>query len=330
MKNLRAAAVVIGLLGSIAPSFGFKVGLILDRGGRDDKSFNATAFEGATRAQKDFQIELKTVEAADDNAFEPLLRSMAQKKFDLIIAVGVNQGTALKKVAPMFPDRHFAIVDSQVDAPNVRTLLFEEHQGSYLAGVAAALKSGTGKIGFVGGMDVPIIRRFQMGYEAGAKATKPGIKIESNYVGVDGSAWNNPPKAKELALQQYAKGVDVIFAPAGASATGVFDAAEEKRRFAIGVDSNQNYIKPGLILTSMMKRGDLAVYDAIKDAKDGKFVAGVTRSGVATKGVELAMDRFNEKLFTPEMNKKLAEVRAGLESGRIKAPDYYLEKAAKH
>jgi basic membrane protein A len=218
----------------------FKVGLVLDRGGKDDKSFNASAYEGAMQAKNKLGVFLKYVESSDDNAFEPMLRAFAQREFDLIIGVGFSQKEAIKKVAAQFPQRHFAIVDSEVDAPNVRSLMFEEHEGAYVIGAIAAWTSKTGKIGFVGGMDIPLIRRFEMGYEAGAKHVNPQIKVMDNYVGVTSEAWNNPPKGKELAVSQYEAGADIIFAAAGASGLGVFDAAEEQKKFAIGVDSNQH------------------------------------------------------------------------------------------
>src|SRR3982751_2761743 len=181
----------------------FKVGLVLDRGGKDDKSFNTSAYEGGMQAKAKLGIFLKYVEATDDNAFEPLLRAFAQRDFDLIIGIGFAQKEAIKKMAGQYPKRHFAIVDAQVDAPNVRSLLFEEHEGAYLIGAIAALTSKTSKIGFVGGMDIPLIRRFEMAYEAGAKKVNPQINILANYVGVTSEAWNNPPKGKELAVSQY-------------------------------------------------------------------------------------------------------------------------------
>jgi basic membrane protein A len=251
------------------------------------------------------------------------MRSFAQKKFDVIIGIGFVMVDAIKNVAKQYPDLKFALVDAEVKLPNVRNLLFEEHQGSFLMGVAAAMHSKAGKIGFLGGMDVPLIRRFQMGYEAGAKYVNPKIKITNNYVGVTGEAWNNPAKAKELALSQYNEGVDVIFGAAGASTYGLFDAAEEKHKLAIGVDSNQNWVKPGFILTSMLKRVDEAVFAAIKDAKDGKFTGGTERFGLANKGIDYAVDQYNDKLLTQADRKKLDEVKKLIQSGKIKVPDYY-------
>ncbi len=300
-----------------------KVGLVLDRGGKDDKSFNASAFEGANQAKDKLGISLKVVEAPDDNAFEPLLRAFAQRDFDLIIGIGFAQKEAIKKVAEQYPKKHFAIVDAEVDAPNVRSLMFQEHEGSYVVGAIAAMTSKTGKIGFVGGMDIPLIRRFEMGYEAGAKKINPQILVYSNFVGVTGEAWNNPPKGKELAVSQYDRGADVIFAAAGASGLGVFDAAEEKKKFVIGVDANQNWVKPGLVLTSMLKRVDRAVYSTIEDAKDGKLSGGVNRFGLSDKGIDYALDQHNEKILTETVRKRADELKAEIIAGKIDVPDYY-------
>lgn len=303
-----------------------KVGLVLDKGGRDDKSFNSSAFEGFTRAKKDFGIPGKMVEATDDNSFEPMLQHMARKDFNLIISIGVSQAEAVKKVASRFPDKKFAIVDAEVDAPNVRSLLFQEHEGSYLVGALAALTSKTGKIGFIGGMDIPLIRRFEMGYQAGARAVNPKVQVSANYVGVTGDAWNNPAKGKALALSQYGSGVDVIFAAAGASGNGLFDAAEERKLFAIGCDSNQNWIKPGYVLTSMMKRVDVAVYDVISEFKDGKFTGGVKRYGLSNQGIDYAMDKNNEPLVSAAAKAKVDELKAQIIAGKIQVPDYYVKK----
>ena len=296
----------------------FRVGLVLDRGGKDDKSFNSSAYQGATEAKQKLGIFLKFTEAADDNAYESLLRAFAQRDFDLIIGIGFAQKEAVKKVAAQFPDRHFAIVDSEVDLPNVRSLLFEEQEGSYLVGAIAAMTSKTGKIGFVGGMDIPLIRRFEMGYEAGAKKINPQISVTANYVGVTSEAWNNPPKGKELAIHQYDDGADIIFIAAGASGLGVFDAAEEQKKFAIGVDSNQDWIKPGLVLTSMLKRVDRAVYTTIEEAKTGKFTGGVTRFGLADHGEWIIRDG---RIQREDPHRARAPARGGIEGGDHRRQD---------
>lgn len=300
-----------------------KVGLVLDKGGKDDKSFNSAAYQGATKAEKDLKIELKYVEATDTTAVENLHRAFARKNFDLVIGIGFAQTEAVKKVASQFPNVKFALVDGEITAPNVRSLLFEDHEGSFLVGAAAALKSKTGKVGFIGGMDIPLIRRFEMGYSAGVKHVNPKAQVITNYIGVTGEAWNNPAKAKELALAQISQGADVIFVAAGASGSGVFDAAEEKKVYGIGVDSNQNWMKPGSILTSMMKRVDIAVYNTIQDTQNGKFTSGVVRYGLKDKGVDYAMDSNNEKILTPDLTKKLEDLKSQIIAGKIKVPDFY-------
>ena len=325
IKSLRLSCVLLAalLIPLTAVSAEFKVGLVLDRGGKDDKSFNSSAYQGATEAKNKLGIFLKFVEAADDNAYETLLRAFAQRDFDLIIGIGFAQKESVKKVAGQFPKKHFAIVDSEVDLPNVRSLMFEEHEGAYLIGAIAAMTSKTGKIGFVGGMDIPLIRRFAMGYEAGAKKINPQVAILANYVGVTSEAWNNPPKGKELAVSQYDAGADVIFAAAGASGLGVFDAAEDRKKFAIGVDANQNWTKPGLILTSMLKRVDRAVYSTIEEAKAGKFAGGVKRFGLANQGIDYAVDQYNAKILTEPVKKRADELKAEIIAGKIVVPDYY-------
>lgn len=301
----------------------FKVALILDKGGKDDKSFNASAFAGMSRAEKELKLSFKYVEATDDNAYASLMRSFAMKKFDLIVAIGVAQADAVKKAASEFPEIHFAIVDATVNAPNVRSLMFKEHEGSFLVGAAAAMTSKSGKIGFIGGMDIPLIRRFEMGYSAGAKLINPKIELISNFVGITSDAWNNPTKAKELALAQYNKGADIIFTAAGASSMGLFDAAEEKAKFAIGVDSNQNWVKPGHILTSMLKKVDTAVFETCKVSMTGKFAGGVQYYGLENSGVDYAIDQYNEKILPQSVRKKIDGLKKDIISGKIKVPDYY-------
>lgn len=317
---------VVLMAAQAAHSAPIRVGLVLDKGGKDDKSFNAAAFKGAQDAEKKWGIQLKVVEATDDNAFETLHRSLAQKQFDLIIGVGISQQEAIKKVAASHPDRKFAVVDAEVAAPNVRALLFQEHEGAFLMGVASALASKSGKVGFIGGMEIPLIKRFEMGFAAGVKHINPKAEVLSNYVGVTSEAWNNPPKCKELALSQYDRGADVIFAAAGASNVGLFDAAEEKQKLALGVDSNQNWIKPGRILTSMLKRVDVAVFKSIELVSQGKFEGGVIRYGLGDQGIDYAVDQYNDKILTQAMRVRLDSTKKQILAGKIKVPDYYQQR----
>jgi basic membrane protein A and related proteins len=303
-----------------------RVGLVLDKGGKDDKSFNAAAFKGATEASKDLGVELKTIESPDDSAYEPAMRTLAERGYNLVITVGFSQADALRKISPQYPKTHFAIVDSSVGVPNVASLLFAEHEGSFLVGYIAGLKTKSNVVGFVGGMDVDLIKRFELGYREGVAYANPKAKVLSNYAGVTSEAWMNPTKGKELALSQIGQGADVIFTAAGATNTGVFDAVEEKDKLAIGVDSNQNWVKPGHILTSMMKRVDLAVYKIIKDEKEGHFVWGDKNFGLADKGIDYALDQYNDKLIPPEMREKIEKVRSDIISGKIQVSDYYVTR----
>jgi basic membrane protein A len=325
--HLRSLVLFLALFMAASPAQAeFRVGLVFDKGGKDDKSFNNAAYRGALEAKEKHGIVMKYVDATDNNSFEPLLRAFAQKEFDLIIGIGFSQAEAMQKVAKQFPNRKFAVVDAEVIEPNVRSLLFEEHEGSYLVGALAALTSKTGSIGFIGGMDIPLIRRFEMGYVAGAKKINPSIKLKSNFIGVTGDAWHNPAKAKELALSQYSTGIDVIFSAAGASNAGLFDAAEEKKKLAIGVDSNQNWVKPGFVLTSMMKRVDTAVFNTIQDAVGGHFSAGVKRHGLANQGVDYAVDEYNAKLVPADVKAKVDALKKEIIAGKIQVPDYYKQK----
>lgn len=319
------------LLGLLVLSFGMsahalKVALVLDKGGKDDKSFNSAAYLGSKKAEKDLKIELKFVEATDLNALENFHRSFARKGFDLVIGIGFAQQDAVKKVAAQFPNVKFAVVDGEVNAPNVRSLLFQEHEGAFVVGAIAALKSKTAKVGFIGGMDIPLIRRFAMGYKAGVLHANPKATVIENYIGSTGEAWNNPAKAKELALSQISAGADVLFVAAGASGAGAFDAVEEKKKFGIGVDSNQNWMKPGFILTSMMKRVDVAVYDTIAQTLNGKFAPGVVRFGLKDEGVDYALDKDNEGILDPAIRQKANDIKSQIISGKIKVPDYYQQK----
>ncbi|MBK7889494.1 MAG: BMP family ABC transporter substrate-binding protein [Bdellovibrionales bacterium] len=308
-----------------AKTSGLTIGLVLDKGGKDDRSFNTAAVVGSSQAAKEFGLTIKDVESPDDTAFEPALRTFAERGLPLVIAIGFGQADALKKVAPQFPNTKFAIVDAVVEGPNVASLMFEEQEGSFLVGYLAGLATKTNAVGFVGGMEVALIRRFLMAYEAGAKAANPKVKVLNNFVGITASAWANPTRGKELALSQINQGADVIFHAAGASGMGVFDAAEEKKVYAIGVDSNQNAIKPGRVLTSMLKRVDTAVYAVIAEVVKGEFKPGLRSFGLKDKGIDYAVDSNNEAVIAPYKS-KLEEVRAQIISGKIVAPDYYKSK----
>lgn len=313
-----------------------KVGIVFDIGGKNDRSFNAAAWTGVQQAEKDLDICLYDVEPGNPTSIEPAMRAFAEKNFDLIIGVGFAQGPIMQKVAQDYPNNKFAIVDGVIfeedgktPMKNVASLVFREHEGSYLVGMIAASKSKTGTLGFLGGMDIPLIHRFKTGYEEGAKAVNPNIKIVENFVGVTDGAWNNPGKGKELSLAQIEKGADVIFTAAGNSGLGAFDAVEqygknsqgEANRFVIGVDSNQNGVKPGFVLTSMVKRVDIAVYDVVKDVLADNFKGGFHTFGLDKDGVAYAIDENNKALIPDDVIRKVEEARTKIGTGEIKVTD---------
>ncbi|QQS49620.1 MAG: BMP family ABC transporter substrate-binding protein [Acidobacteriota bacterium] len=298
-----------------------KVGIVFDIGGKDDRSFNAAANVGVLRAKKDFPIVLRDVEPGDPTSIEPALRAFAQYGYNLITGVGFAQGPIIRQVAADYPQLHFVLIDSVADLPNVASLLFKEHEGSFLVGMIAAYKSKTGVLGFVGGMDIPLIHKFATGYEEGARYVNPNIRIIKNFVGITDAAWNNPGKGRELANSQYEQGADVIFQAAGNSGLGVFDAAESYNKFAIGVDANQNWIKPGHILTSMLKRIENAVYSVVKDEVEGKFKGGVHVYGLENDGVDYALDQYNRDLIPPDVIEKVEQAKSDIIAGRIKVTD---------
>ncbi len=314
---------IMFLLSTLNYAGPLKVGLVLDKGGKDDKSFNAAAYKGATEAQTKLGIHLKVVETSDDAAISASLRTFAQKGYDLIIGIGFAQADGIGRVAKDFPNAHFVVVDAPVNASNVRSVIFKEHEGSYLVGVIAALTTKSKTIGFVGGMDIPLIRRFELGYRTGAQSIDKTVRVITNYVGSTSNAWANPTKGKELALSQIHKSADVIFAAAGSSGLGVFDAVEEKGKLVIGVDSNQNWIKPGKVLTSMVKRVDMAVFDAIESKMKNNFRAGVFHLGLKEGGVDFSLDSFNRAVLLPSTEKRANETKQSILKGDIKVPDYY-------
>ncbi len=297
------------------------VGIVFDIGGKDDRSFNAAAWEGVRRAAQDFPIVLRDVEPGDPTSIEPAMRAFAERNYDLIIGVGFAQAPIMEQVAKDYPRLNFAIIDGVIDLPNVASLVFKEHEGSYLVGMIAARKTQTGIIGFIGGMDIPLIRKFEVGYEEGARAVNPRIRVIDNYIGVTDAAWNNPGKGKELAVAQIEKGADVIFTAAGNSGLGAFDAAEQYNKLVIGVDSNQNWVKPGYVLTSMVKRVDNAVYQIVKDRVEGRFKGGLHIYGLENDGIGYAMDKYNEKLIPPEVVQEVEAAKRQIIEGKITVTD---------
>ena len=322
-----------------------RVGIVFDIGGKDDRSFNAAAYDGVKCAETgrhsdgtpcekpSLGIMLRDVEPGNPTSIEPAIRAFAERGYDLIIGVGFAQAPILEIVAKDYPNINFAIVDGASQMPNVASLVFKEHEGSYLVGIIAAKESKTGVLGFVGGMDIGLIRRFAVGYEEGAKAVRPDARVIVNYVGVTDGAWNNPGRGKELALAQIGKGADIIFTAAGNSGLGAFDAVEQAgrdpqgraNRFVIGVDSNQNGVKPGFVITSMVKRVDNAVYQIVSDVVNKRFKGGFHTYGLEADGVAYAMDDFNRSLISPDAIRLAEEARQRIIKGEIKVTDAMLK-----
>jgi basic membrane protein A len=264
-------------------------------------------------------------EVTNESQREQSVRRMAEKGASPIISVGFSQASAVEKVAKEFPKLNFVIVDMVVDLPNVQSVVFKEQEGSFLVGTMAALASKTGKVGFVGGMDIPLIRKFECGYEQGAKHANAKAEVFQNMTGTTGAAWNDPARGGELAKAQFAKGADVVFAAAGGTGTGVYQAAKDSGKLAIGVDSNQNHLQPGTMLTSMLKRVDVAVFNV-----SNAFKPGITVLGLKEGGVDYAMDEHNAKLVTADMKKKVEAAKADIISGKIKVADYMADNACKY
>nr|WP_295080792.1 BMP family ABC transporter substrate-binding protein [uncultured Roseateles sp.] len=299
--------------------------VIFDMGGKFDKSFNESAYRGIERWKKETGKTYLEFEISNDTQRAQAIRRMAERGASPIISVGFAQASALEQVAKDFPKTQFAIIDARVNRPNVQSLLFKEHEGSYLVGAMAVLASKTGKVGFVGGMDIPLIRKFQCGYEQGAKATNPKAEVFSNMTGTTSTAWNDPTRGGELAKAQFAKGSDVVFAAAGGTGTGVYQAAKDAGKLAIGVDSNQNHLQPGTMLTSMVKRVDVAVYNVLKG-----WQPGVSDLGLKEGGVDYALDEHNAKLITPALKTRVEAIKADIIAGKIQVVDFMATGGCKY
>ncbi|HEY4164083.1 MAG TPA: BMP family ABC transporter substrate-binding protein [Dongiaceae bacterium] len=327
MKFLTRAATAAAILSFSAGIALAEPAVVYDSGGKFDKSFNEAAYHGMERYKKETGGSYMEFEVQTDAQREQAFRRFAQKGADPIIGVGFAQEDAIKKVAPEFPKIHFAIIDSVVDLPNVESITFKEHEGSFLVGVLAAMASKTGKVGFVGGMDIPLIRRFECGYEQGVKYVNKDDTVFQNMTGTTGAAWNDPTKGGELAKGQFDQGADVVFAAAGGTGIGVYQAAKDGGKLAIGVDSNQNYLHPGTMLTSMMKRVDVAVYDSVMAAKNGTWKAGSTTLGLKENGVAWADDENNKSLVSDAMRTKVEAAKADIIAGKIQVHDYMADNA---
>ncbi|MEM8748666.1 MAG: BMP family ABC transporter substrate-binding protein [Pseudomonadota bacterium] len=304
-----------------------KPALVYDLGGKNDKSFNESAYTGAERFKKETGVDYRDFEIQNDAQREQAMRRFARDGHNPIVVIGFSQAAALEKVAAEFPDTKFGIVDMVVDKPNVRSILFTEHEGSYLVGVMAAKASKTGKVGFVGGMDIPLIRKFACGYVQGVKSVNPDAEVFQNMTGTTGAAWNDPIKGGELAKSQIERGADVVYHAAGGTGIGVLQAAADGGALGIGVDSNQNGMHPGKVLTSMLKRVDNAVFNAFMDVKEDKWNAGFNVLDLKANGVGYAMDENNASLVTDDIKNAVEDASAKIKSGDIKVHDYMSDSA---
>ncbi len=331
MTILRAG-VIAGMLmaASAATAADISPAVVFDMGGKFDKSFNQGVYDGVERFKEETGIEYREFEVTNETQREQAIRRMAQRGANPILGVGFAQAGPMETVAKEFPDVKFTLIDGVVDLPNVQSVVFKEQEGSFLVGLLAALASESGMVGFVGGMDIPLIRRFACGYEQGAKHADSKIDVIQNMTGTTPSAWNDPGRGSELAKGQFDRGVDVIYAAAGGTGVGVYQAAKDGGKLAIGVDSNQNYLHPGTMLTSMLKRVDVAAYNAYKEAMDGSWAAGIKVLGLAEEGVGWALDENNESLITDDMKAAVEQASADILSGDIAVHDYMSDNACSY
>jgi len=321
LKKMLCATALLGLMAGASFAADAKPAIVFDIGGKFDKSFNESMFGGAEKYKKESGVDYGQFEIANEAQREQAIRNFADKGYSPIIAAGFAQAAAVEKVAKEYPDLKFAIIDMVVDLPNVESIVFKEHEGSYLVGMMAGLASKSGKVGFVGGMDIPLIHKFACGYVQGVKGAKADAKVFQNMTGDTGAAWNDPVKGGEITKGQMAQGADVVYAAAGATGIGVLQAAADGGALSIGVDANQNYLHPGKVLTSMVKHVDVAVYNIMKDGVKG-FQPGIHALGLKESGVDYAMDDNNKALVTADMKAKVEAAKADIISGKLPVHDF--------
>jgi basic membrane protein A len=331
MKNLIVAIVtVVGtLLGSASVHAEDRPAMLYDMGGKFDKSFNENAFNGMDKFRKEKNGSVFEFELSRETEREQALRTFARQGASPIIMVGFAWSLPLKNVAPEFPDAKFVIIDSEVDEPNVQSIEFAYHEGAFVVGALAALKAKSGIVGFVGGMDIPIIRSFECGYESGARYVNPDIKVIQNMTGTTPAAWSDPARARELALSQFDQGAEVVFGAAGASTMGVLQGAADAKKLAIGVGTNQNGLHPGSILTSATAFIDVAVYQSLVDSSNGNWNNGKKVLGVKENGVGWSLDENNKPLVSEEDIAKVNSIQKDIADGKITVPDYLKADACK-
>jgi basic membrane protein A len=317
VNTLIAAALASGFAATAATG---EPALIYDMGGKFDKSFNESAYNGAEAWKAESGMDYREIELQSQAQREQAVRRLAEAGNNPVVMTGFAFASALAAVAPEFPDTKFAIIDMVVPEPNVRSVVFKEHEGSYLVGYIAGLTSESNVVGFVGGMDIPLIRRFACGYVQGVKAANADIEVIQNMTGNEPSAWNDPVKGGELTKAQIAAGADIVYHAAGGTGVGVLQAAADAGILGIGVDANQNHLHPGSVLTSMLKRVDLAVQDAFAGGPD--LETGVIALGLAEDGVGYALDEHNENLIADDVKDAVASVREQIIAGDVMVHDY--------
>ena len=297
--------------------------LMYDLGGKFDKSFNEAAYNGAKRWAEETGSSYQEIEVTAEAQRVQFATRLAEAGYNPIVVLGFQNAATIEEVAPKYPDTKFAIIDvGWLDFPNLRQITFAEHEGSYLVGMLAAMKSESGTVGFIGGMDVPLIRHFACGYAQGAKAVNPDINVVANMTGTTPAAWNDPVKGGELTKAQISQGADVVYAAAGGTGVGVLQAAADADILSIGVDSNQNHLHPGKVLTSMLKRVDNAVYDTFAAGVDG-FEPGVVTMGLGNDGVGYALDENNASLITDDRKASVDAAREKIIAGDVSVVAYY-------
>ena len=315
-------AALVCVMGVALHAADFSPAIVYDFGGKHDRSFNQAASDGAERFKKETGVAPREFEIVNAAQREQSMLQMVRRGATIVVAIGFTQATAVEKVAQQFPKVKFTIIDGMVSRPNVQSVNFREQESSFLCGMAAAMASKSGKIGFVGGMDIPLIRKFALGYVEGARYVNPKIEGFQNMTGTTPAAWSDPTKGAELARSQFGRGADVVFHAAGATGNGVMQAAADAGKLSIGCDSNQDYLHPGSVLTSAVKRVDTAVYQAFMADKNGTWKPGSVVLGLAEHGVDYSFDEHNRKILTPEMKRRLDQAKADIISGKIKVSEY--------
>jgi len=322
------SAFLSGIIATSSPSFAdetIKPAVVYSTGGKFDGAFNQSAFTGAEKFKTDTGIDYREFELRNDTQSQQAIRTFARDGHDPVVVIGFQQASALAEVAPEFPEIRFVIVDMVVDQPNVQSVVFREHEGSFIVGMLAAMASNSNTIGAVGGMDIPLIRRMTCGYQLGAHYVKSDANVLVNFVGTTGAAWNDPIRGGELTKTQIGKGADVVLQLAGGTGIGVLQAASDAKILGIGSDANQNGLHPGQVLTSMVKHVDVAVYEAFKAAREGNWQPGIKSLGLAEGGIDWALDENNRDLMTDDMEVAAKQAKADIISGKITIHDYMID-----